>query len=273
MQARKALPIATAGAVMIGLASHGLPGMQRAMIYHPDAAGHFRSLAPPDPWQRVEIKDYATGVDVFAWHLPAKPGRPMTLWLHGNADSVEGMRILSQSILLDGAGALLISYRGYAGNPGHPTEAGLTSDGKAGLDWLVGQGNDKVSIVAHSLGTGVAAGVAALDGGNHVDRLVLFAPFTDLAAVAQNMMPLVPVRLLMVDRYPSLDHLAGLPDLPVLIVHGAEDQVVPFAEGQRLAASLGERGEFFEVGGAGHMPFTPAAITRTQAFLGILDQM
>jgi pimeloyl-ACP methyl ester carboxylesterase len=267
MQVPKALPIAAAGAVLIGLAAHGLPGMERAMIYHPDAAGQFRDAEPPAPWRRVAIVDAAAGVDVFAWHVPAAPGRPTTLWLHGNADSVEGMRGLSDRILQGGAGALLVSYRGYGGNPGNPTEEGLTLDAKAGLDWLVAQGIDQVSIVAHSLGTGVAAGVAALDGGRHVDRLVLFAPFTDLPAVAQNMMPFVPVRLLMRDRYQSLEHLAGLPGLPVLVVHGTEDRIVPVAEGRRLAASLGARSGIFEVEGAGHMPFSPEAITRARQFL------
>jgi uncharacterized protein len=278
--AKRRLPIMVvrASSIVLGLAGGfgaavsmqiGLSMVERSMVYHPAQAGDWREVAPPSPWRRVAILDAATGVDVFAWHRLAQAGLPTTLWLHGNADSPAGLRPVAESLSENGSGALLLSYRGYAGNPGSPNEAGLISDAAAALAWLRSEGAGDIIVAGHSLGTGVAAGLAALaeDAGAPVSGLVLFAPFTDLPAVASRQLPFLPVRMLMAERYDTLGRVAALPDLPVLILHGALDEVVPVEEGRKLAAALGTRATLVILDQEGHAPFSAQAMAAAAAFL------
>jgi uncharacterized protein len=250
-------------------AQTGMAAFERGMIYHPDHAGQWRAATPPEPWRRIPIVDPVSGVDVFGWHRPAGPGRPTTLWLHGNADSPEGLRGIADRLSEDGSGAFLLSYRGYSGNPGRPSESGLIDDAAAALAWLRAEGAGPVFVAGHSLGTGVAAGLAerAAAEEHPVAGLLLFAPFADLPSVAERHFPLLPARLLMRDRYDSRTRLAPMVDLDVLILHGASDEVVPIAEGRALRAALGPRARLIALEGEGHAPFSAEAVAAAAQFL------
>ena len=221
---------------------------QRRFIYFPDRSVPDRDRAGAADAESVAIRT-PDGLDLLAWHWPAADGRATILYLHGNAGHI-GHRAAKIRPLVDaGYGLLLLAYRGYGGNPGRPTEAGLVTDGRAALAWLTRRCGGPVIVYGESLGSGVAT---ALVSDPAVHGVVLEAPFTSLVDIARRRYPILPVKPLLADRYPNSDRMVGI-DVPVLIVHGDRDTVIPVAHGRRLA-SLASSGRVTLVvlEGAGH---------------------
>src|ERR1700688_3848159 len=131
------------------------------------------------------VLDTADGEKVIVWHVPAKPGRPVVLYFHGNGDFLAGFFGRFHDLIADGTGVVALSYRGYAGSSGHPSERGLKSDAAAAYAFAVAR-YDAARIVAwgFSLGTG---GAVALAADRPVGRLILEAPYTSTADVAASL--------------------------------------------------------------------------------------
>src|SRR5690606_28994105 len=140
-------------------------------------------------------------------------------------------------------GVLLVSYRGYSGNPGTPSEEGLYADGRAALDWLAAHGVDGASTVVYgaSLGSGVATKMAAE---RELAAVVLEAPYTSTVDVAALRFPVVPVGWLMKDRFESFARIAKITE-PVLVMHGDRDTVIPQTLGRRLYEAVSSVKEGF----------------------------
>lgn len=212
-----------------------------ALIYPFDPAP-----ASPHGLPRVSAHEFpaADGTPVSAWIAPpGVAGHPTILYFMGNAGNLGRNRPRLGEFLLRGYGLAALEYRGGAGRPGTPGEAALVGDALAlydALDRLAGQAipPQRRVIYGTSLGTGIAVQLAAA---RPAAGLVLETPFDRLCRVAEERLPLVPACLLMPDdRYDSLDLAPGL-DLPVLILHGSADRVIPLARGRALHdAFLGE---------------------------------
>jgi hypothetical protein len=183
------------------------------------------------------------------------------VYFHGNGGSLAGAAAETAQYAAAGYGVLLVEYRGYGGNPGAPSEQGLYQDGRAAMAFLRAQGiaPARTIIVGHSLGTGTATQMAQEFG---PAALILLAPFTSIPDAAAAAMPYVPARWLVSDRF---DNLAKLPALtmPVLILHGTADSVVPFALGERLAKAA-PTATFRAVPGAEHMISQDRALQAAQ---------
>ena len=174
----------------------------------------------------IRAKD---GTLLTGWHHPAEPGLPTLLYFHGNAGNISERAKRFRQVIESGLGFLAMSYRGYAGSAGGPSEAALVSDGIEAFDWLKARGGPIV-IHGESLGTGVATEVAAA---RRPDALILEAPFTAALDIAAATYPWVPVGLLMRDPFISRDHIQRV-DAPVLIVHGTADEIISVEHGRRL---------------------------------------
>ena len=126
-----------------------------------------------------------------------------------------------------------MDYRGYGGNPGTPSEDGLADDADAAVTALtdLGYPAQRTLYFGESLGSGV---VAALQARHRPAGIVLRSPFTDLADVAAHHYPWMPVRTLLRDRFPVLEHVATS-DVPVTVVYGDRDSVVPTVLSARVA--------------------------------------
>lgn len=225
-------------------------GFQRSLIYHP---GTVRPV--PEAFQAgdAEIVSINTtdGLKLMAWWFsPESPERPAIIYFHGNAGHI-GYRAFSTKPYRDaGFGLLLMSWRGYAGNPGRPTEQGLYLDGNAALKWVrdtlpVGA---PVILFGESLGTGVAVELASRE---KVSALVLQAPFSSLAAVAQSHYPVFPVKWLIKDQFHS-DQKIGRIGTSLLIGHGARDRIVPLRFARRLFLSARDPKNMHVYPDAGH---------------------
>ena len=218
---------------------------QRALMYFPYAA----RMAPADadfPQAKEVELTAADGVRILAWTVPPKPEKPVVLYFHGNGGSVAHRVARFSKLVDDGTGLVALSYRGYGGSDGKPTE---DADARAAYDFARATYPDaKVVLWGESLGTGVAVALAAE---KDVAAVILEAPFTSAADVAFSAYPFIPVRLLMKDQFRS-DERIGKVTAPVLVMHGARDRVVPYRLGEQLFALANEPKQFVRFADGGH---------------------
>ena len=134
-----------------------------------------------------------------------------------------------------------MSYRGYAGSTGHPSEQGLLQDAAAAYAFTTARyAADRIVVWGFSLGTGVAVALAA---DQPVGKLILEAPYSSTVDVAASLLRIVPVRWLMTDQFRSDQRIARV-NAPVLIMHGEQDHAIPIAFGERLFALAREPKQF-----------------------------
>lgn len=252
-------------AVMYLLAAGVLFVLQRQFQYFPTHNN-------PDPAAlgltgvRVENLETPDGQTLVLWYTPAPEGRPTILFFQGNAGEIADRADRLTAYQSAGLGAAFLSLRGYGGSSGHPTEAGLVADAMTAYDWLISQGvvAENIVIVGESLGTGIAVQLA---GARQAGALVLGAPYASAVEIAAGQFFWLPVGFLMKDQFRSIDHFGSV-TIPTLILHGTDDQVIPFASGQRLRAAGSQPIEFVVLEGAGHDAlFYPETWSREIAFI------
>lgn len=221
---------------------------QRALMYFPYTVRMTPEEADFPQASEVALTA-ADGVRILAWTVPPKPGRPVIVYFHGNGGSLAHRVHRFRKLIDDGTGLVALSYRGYGGSDGSPTEDGLIADGRAAYDFARTTYPDaKIVLWGESLGTGVAVAIA---GEKDVAAVILEAPFTSAADVAFSAYPFLPVSLLMKDQFRSGARI-GQVRSPVLIMHGERDRVVPFRLGQQLYAMANEPKQFVPFPDGGH---------------------
>lgn len=223
--------ILLAGAYVV--AGCSLYGVQRSLVFQPwtgGAAGRAEAVGMTPVTTAA-----ADGVAVTHWYAPPQHGQKVVVLFHGNGGTISDLEPWAAVFRARGYGVVLADYRGYSGNPGSPSEAGLYADARALLDWLAAQGSADRHIVllGWSLGSGVAVQMATE---RHPAALVLLAPYTSLVDVAVRQYPIFPVRRLMRDRFDNIGKIAAI-DAPLMIVHGDDDTVVPPGMGPSLLAA------------------------------------
>jgi fermentation-respiration switch protein FrsA (DUF1100 family) len=237
---------------------------QRSLQYLPERMRTAPAAAGLPQAEEVML-DTADGERVIAWHAPPRDGKPVVLYFHGNGASLRWRTERFRSLIADGTGLLALSYRGYGGSSGSPTEKGLIADGTAAYDFAAERYTpERLALWGESLGSGVAVAIAAE---KPVGRVVLESPFSSAADVGAAHYWYVPVRLLMKDQFRS-DLLAARITAPVLVMHGDRDQVVPFELGQRLYELIQAPKQFVRFPGLGHNELgANGAVETAQRFL------
>ncbi len=268
---RRLLILITAVVVVAYLGAVGyLYFFQESLEYHP--GGTLKTPAeeglPSVEVIELTMKD---GTKLTGWYKAAGVGRPTLLYFHGNAGNVSERANRFRQVLGSGFGLLAMSYRGYPGSGGHPSEKGFFSDALEIFDWLE-QRTPDIVIHGESIGTGVATYTASQRPG---EALVLEAPYTAAVDVAAEEYPWVPVRLLMRDQYRSDDYIDDI-DTPLLIVHGTADKTIPVHFGEQLFQMAREPKTIDIVEGAMHgnlwdNGLWPAALSFLQQN-GVIDQ-
>ncbi len=234
----------------VALSAVMLTSFVRSMIF-PAAQAPFPEPRPGDGWSvvRYETPD---GVRLAgAFFAPPTPDGPVLLYFHGNAEAAAHNLPLADELRDRGFGVFLAEYRGYGGLAGSPSEKGLYADGEAAMAALgrLGVPLSRLVLVGRSLGSGVAVELATR---HRVAAVVLVSAYTSLVDMGRLVAgPLAP--LVVRDRFDSLGKL-GRVAAPVVLLHGALDDVVPVAMGRRLAAARpGAR--WVEVAGTSHNEF------------------
>jgi len=254
----KWLLIVAAGLYCIGLAA--LFFMQRAMLFPIPPVGRTAPAAAGLPEAEEHVLTSADGEKVIVWHVPAKPGHKVVLYFPGNGDFLAGVAGRFKALTSDGTGLVALSYRGYAGSSGSPSEHGLLLDADAAYAFAAAR-YDAQRIVpwGFSLGTGVATAIAAT---HPVGKLILEAPYTSILDIAAFRIRIVPVSLLLLDQFRSDQRIAQV-SVPLLIMHGEDDPAIPIAFGERLFALAHEPKQFVRFPGGGHNDLDRFGATRT----------
>jgi pimeloyl-ACP methyl ester carboxylesterase len=197
--------------------------------------------------ERVKTPD---GETIVLWHAEAREGLPTILFFHGNAGEISGRAERMAFYQSQGFGALFVSYRGYGGSTGAISEEGFMTDAFVAHEFLLQRGvpAEMIAVVGESLGTGVAVQLAAQ---RPVGALALEAPFSAAVDVAAGVYPWLPVRWLMKDQFISRDFIQSV-NVPVLILHGDADTVIPVGQGQLLYELANEPKDIVILPGAGH---------------------
>jgi fermentation-respiration switch protein FrsA (DUF1100 family) len=199
------------------------------------------------PGGRDVVLETEDGIRLGAWYLPG--GRSAVLVCNGNAGDRSMRAALAAGLSRMGHSVLLFDYRGYGGNPGRPSEDGLTADAHAAHAWLAAQpGVERMAYFGESLGAAVAVGLAVQ---RPPAALVLRSPFTSLPDVGAVHYSWLPVRRLLLDRYPSIERIASV-GAPLLVIAGDRDDIVPVSLSRRLYDAAAEPKRFILVPGAGH---------------------
>jgi fermentation-respiration switch protein FrsA (DUF1100 family) len=219
-------------------------GLQRRLIYLPQGAP-----GPVPAGAREVALTTDDGLRLGGWFFPGDDGAPAVLVANGNGGH-RGLRApLAEALQDAGLSVLLFDYRGYAGNAGSPSEAGLALDVRAARAFLLEKvPAERLLYYGESLGCAV---VTELATEHPPAALVLRSPFTDLAAVGSAHYPFLPVRLLLRDRYPVREEIARV-DVPTTVVYGTADTIVPPDQSRAVAHAAARLHRLVAVPGADH---------------------
>lgn len=202
----------------------------------------------------IEKLNASDGTNLLSWYKEPDRGKKVILYFQGNAGNLGGRSFKFHNFINNGFGFLAISYRGYSGSEGDPSEEGLKMDADAALKFLFDKGYKPQDIIVYgeSLGSGLAVPLAAK---HNFYAVVLEAPFTSAISVAKRRYWFAPVQWLLKDQYNSIES-AALVKSPTLVFHKTRDKIVPYAEGEDLFAVIGSKNKEFEtVQGVGHVNF------------------
>jgi uncharacterized protein len=204
---------------------------QRNLMYHPNENNYFGDKLEVDI-EKVNIKT-SDNLSLLGWfHKKDLKKFKTILYFHGNAGKLEN-RIHKLNHFKDmDVNFLIIAWRGFSGNEGKPSEKGLYIDGISAIAWLKSLGLIEKDIILYgeSLGTGIATHMAQ---NNDYAGLVLETPFTSMTEAAKNFYPYIPVEILLRDKYKNDKKIKNI-SIPVLVMHGEADQIVPFWMGQKI---------------------------------------
>jgi uncharacterized protein len=239
---------ALAFVVVIGVAVLTLVWLgQRRLIYFPDTSPPLLDRAGLAGAEAVTFVT-ADGVRLGGWFVGGSGPSPRStvIVFSGNAGHRGYRAPLAGALQRHGLNVLLTDYRGYGGNPGEPTEEGLAEDARAARAFVRSRSDvDQARVVyfGESLGAAVALRLAAEDPPS---ALVLRSPFASMALVGQYHYPMLPVRLLIRDRFPSIDRAPQV-RVPVLVIAGTQDSVVPIEHTRLLYDAIVAPKTFVEV--------------------------
>lgn len=193
------------------------------------------------------------GERLDAWHVPAQAStrsHALVLIFHGNAGNISHRLDYLRMFHDLGYASLIIDYRGYGHSTGTPSEAGTRTD--AATAWRhattsLGYPPERIVIFGESLGGAVAAHLASV---HRPAALVLASTFTSVPDLGAEIYPWLPVSILARTRFNSLEHAKKIAS-PVVVIHSRDDDVIPFAHGERLFAAVASQKLFIEIRG-GH---------------------
>ena len=174
-------------------------------------------------------------LNLLGWFHKKDISKNTILFLHGNAGSLENRIYKLNHFENFDLNFLIIAWRGFSGNSGKPNEKGLYDDAKSAVNWLKSKGIKEENIILYgeSLGSAVAIEIAQ---NKKFAGIVLESPFTSMVEMGKKHYPIFPVSFLLKDRYESINKIKNI-HIPVLVMHGKKDSIVPFEMGKKIYTS------------------------------------
>ena len=203
---------------------------QRKLLYHPFSP-QITGKGLIHNFETINFKT-SDNFELKGWFHLKNSNKKTILFLHGNAGNLDNRIDKLNSLGSMDINFLIISWRGYSGNPGKPSEAGLYKDALGGIEWLNKKGisNDRIILYGESLGTAITTEVAQ---NKNFAGIILEAPFTSMVDMGQKIYPIFPVRFLLKDKYESKNKIKNIKS-PILVLHGRKDKIVPFYMGEKI---------------------------------------
>ena len=212
----------------------------------------------------------ADGVRLHGWFIPAPsaashPAHPelvegppnlTILWFHGNAGNL-GYQVDDLAALRQwtAANIFIFDYRGYGNSAGQPSERGFYRDARAAWTYLLTRPDidpQRIILYGRSLGTAAAVELAAdPPAGPEPYAVILYSPLTSLRDMARAVHSRLPLHWLAGGQFNSLSRIGGIAS-PLLIIHSAEDEIIPVEQGRRLFAAAPEPKQFLYPDAPGH---------------------
>ncbi len=227
----KTIWLALAVLLIIGAIIATIPFIIRGVIFQPPTVP-LRQMKLPANLKLVAVKS-ADGLALAGLFIAPQPKKPIILMFHGNAYGAADAAAWFRPVTEAGYGLIAAEYRGYSGNPGRPSQSGVAKDADAFLAYAKTlAGERSLIIVGHSLGGGVALDLATR---HKLDLVMTIGTFTGIKPFAPSL-----VRALVIDPFNNLAAVRNS-DMPLYIVHGTQDEVIPFHHGQSLHAAAKPR--------------------------------
>ena len=204
---------------------------QRNLLYHP-SENNYQNDEVKFNYEEVYI-EVDNDIKLKSWFINKDLKKFKTLLIyHGNAGDLSNRIYKLNELNKLKINILLISWRGFSGNKGSPTEKNLYKDAEAAIKWLNKKdvNNNQIILYGESLGTGVAVEMAKI---NDYNGIILESPFTSIENSAKIYYPYLPVKYLLKDRYDTISKI-NMVKSPIMIMHGEKDDVVPFSMGKIL---------------------------------------
>lgn len=198
--------------------------------------------------QRFTAED---GTELHGWFVPAQEPIATLVMSHGNAGNISHRVELLRRLQRVGLQTFIYDYRGYGLSRGRPSEEGIYADGRAAFDAaraIAGVDSLPIILFGTSLGGPVAVDVALH---RPADGLILEATFPSAKAMARELYPFLPVQFLLRSDFSSISKI-GRVHIPVLFLHGTDDEIVPIQLGKQLFEAANEPKVFYEIPGAHH---------------------
>jgi fermentation-respiration switch protein FrsA (DUF1100 family) len=265
---RRAIRFATLLLLFYSFAVVMMAVFQRDLMYHP--ASFMESPAFYNLTTTTEIPlRAADGVKLRSWYFPPERGKPLVLFFHGNAGNLSFRIKKMEAIHQRGMGILALSYRGFGGSEGSPSEQGIYADAQAAVDYALNTLHlpaSQMILYGESLGTGVAIEMAQrlAAAQQPVSLVVLEAPYTFTLQRGEEMYPWLPVSSLMKDHFDSFSKVRKI-NAPLLIFHNTGDTVIPIAHGRALYAHALKPKHAFWFDHQGHIAFDWDRLAETMA--------
>jgi fermentation-respiration switch protein FrsA (DUF1100 family) len=191
------------------------------------------------------------GVRLHGWLMRHEEAIATMIWCHGNAGNISGRIDNLAKLKALPINVFIFDFRGYGRSEGSPTEDGVYLDALAAYDYLVNQAgiaSEQIVIFGRSLGGAVAVELATQ---RQCRALILESTFSAAADMAKSMFGFLPVQLIMKTRMNSLTKITNI-NVPLLMLHGDRDSIVPYRFGRKLFEAANEPKEFYTITGADH---------------------
>ncbi len=246
-------------ATLYAATSCALYTQQENLLFHPTKLPAHYAYTFRLPHEEIALP--VNGAVLNGLHFRQPHAKGAILFFHGNAGALDGWGEIAQRFAELGYDSYVFDYRGYGKSSGQiRSQAELLADAER-MAQYVRQSfpADQIIIIGYSIGSGMAAHVAAQ---LHTPKLVLISPYLRLRDLIREKMPFVPP-LLIKYPLPTADYLAATPNTQVLVFHGAHDTLIPATHGQRLAQTLGARAQYHELPAGHNDIFSQAGLWQT----------
>jgi hypothetical protein len=235
------------------------------MFYYPDNKVYGTPAELGLKYEEVTFKS-KDGTQLSGWFVPAKGvAKGTVIHFHGNAQNMTAHFGFVSWLPTEGFNLFVFDYRGYGKSAGKPNRKGVFEDSLAAIDYVRSRNDiqkDKLLILGQSLG-GTQA-ISAVGGGNRqgVRAVVVESTFLSYRSIVRDKIGAMPLLsllktplsyLLIGDELSSIEYVEKIAPIPLLLVHGTADDVIPYHHGTSLLERAMQPKEFWRIEGGGHI--------------------